>query len=246
MGSNEKEETYVDLINNPISSRKPFINKIIDVGSQESGGGIIYSLTKTTPSRTTVTTTSITTTSYTTTTLTTTTTTTSTTTTSTSTTTTITSTITSRIKTPTSTMRDIYSTSLFVTPFYFLENHKIQEIDLSSEVEPISPLHQEKFSNFMNNFGEKIKTTLLTQGNDGFHKSKPNNDKYFALFQDFQDYKLKLTAKPMHLNTYSSTTSTTYVTTTRTSSTSFTLTTSTPTTLTTTRKQNLTKSLIRF
>ena len=142
-------------------------------------------------------------------------------------------------------MRDIYSTSLFVTPFYFLENHKIQEIDLSSEVEPISPLHQEKFSNFMNNFGEKIKTTLLTQGNDGFHKSKPNNDKYFALFQDFQDYKLKLTTKPMHLNTYSSTTSTTYVTTTRTSSTSFTLTTSTPT-LTTTRKQNLTKSLIRF
>ena len=238
MGSNEKEETYVELVNNPISSRKPFINKIIDVGSQESGDGIIYSLTKTTPSRTTVTTTSITTTSYTTTTLTTTTT-------KTSTTTTITSTITSRTKTPTSTMRDIYSTSLFVTPFYFLENHKIQEIDLSSEVEPISPLHQEKFSNFMNNFGEKIKTTLLTQGNDGFHKSKPNNDKYFALFQDFQDYKLKLTAKPMHLNTYSSTTSTTYVTTTRTSSTSFTLTTSTQT-LTTTRKQNLTKSLIRF
>ena len=133
-----------------------------------------------------------------------------------------------------------------MTPFYFLENHKIQEIDLSSEVEPISPLYQEKFSNFMNNFGEKIKTTLLTQGNDGFHKSKPNNDKYFALFQDFQDYKLKLTTKPMHLNTYSSTTSTSYVTTTRTSSTSFTLTTSTPTTLTTTRKQNLTKSLIRF
>ena len=95
------------------------------------------------------------------------------------------------------------------TESFFPENNKVQEISIEDDAHKhnffnfeeenvheneISQFNDEKFLKFMNNFGSQIKKVLFSDQNySDFQVSTQQNNKYFSLFEDFQEYKSKLT-----------------------------------------------------
>ena len=73
-----------------------------------------------------------------------------------------------------------------------------------SSVNTFTQFNDGNFHNFMHNFGSTIDQVLFSDQNHNEHQS----DKYFALFKDFQDFKSKhTTASPSPLSYLSSSTS---------------------------------------
>ena len=112
--------------------------------------------------------------------------------------------------------------SLLSTDSFFLEHNKVQEISLaeggpitSNKVNSFPQFSDENFHNFMNNFGSTINEVLFSDQNysDFQALSEQHSNKYFSLFQDFQDFKSKHTTSPAPLS-YSSSSTTTLTTTT--------------------------------
>ena len=121
--------------------------------------------------------------------------------------------------------------ALLSTESFFMEHSKVQEIPVEdfvtenkeipvkdfftenmgeSEIDSFTKFNNQNFHNFMNNFGSQIQKIFFSNES---HIGEPeeHNDKYFSLFQDFQEFKTQWATTPVprplpHLYQHPSTT----------------------------------------